>query len=312
MGELFGELRGGLGISTIIVATLLAASTGIVGATVVTMGIISLPAMLKAGYDKRLSSGLICASGTLCQIIPPSTILVFLAVILQSAHSQAQMAKGNFNPTTLSVGDLFAGAFIPGVMLAGLYIAWVVHQRDRAARRVRPRSSSRAEEKRGLGAPGGDRAAAAADADHVRCSAPSSPGVATPTEAASVGAVGAILLTLIKLSLRASGQGPAAGTVAARAVRFLARVLRRRCGAGRLHRRARGADAVRRWRLVGGVGVRDRDPGGPAPVLRHRRRGRPHEPGDDHHGVRDLHGRQRVLGGVHAARRRDPGRTSSW
>ena len=126
MGELFGELRGGLGISTVIVATLLAASTGIVGATVVTMTIISLPAMLKAGYDKRLSTGLICASGNAVSIIPPSTILVFLAVILQSAHSQAQMAKGNFNPSTLSVGDLFAGAFFPGMLLAGLYIVWVV------------------------------------------------------------------------------------------------------------------------------------------------------------------------------------------
>ncbi len=197
MGELFGELRGGLGISTVIVATLLAASTGIVGATVVTMGIISLPAMLKAGYDKKLSTGLICASGTLCQIIPPSTILVFLAVILQSAHSQAQMAKGNFNPTTLSVGDLFAGAFIPGVLLAGLYILWVAINAV-----LRPKSAPALkltpEEKRGLGS----RVVIALLPPFMLITSVLGSiiaGVATPTEAAAVGAVGAILLTLIKL-----------------------------------------------------------------------------------------------------------------
>lgn len=197
MGELFGELRGGLGISTVIVATLLAASTGIVGATVVTMGLISLPAMLKAGYDKRLSTGLICASGTLCQIIPPSTILVFLAVILQSAHSQAQMAKGNFNPTTLSVGDLFAGAFFPGVALAGLYIVWVALNalfRPASA----PALKLTAEEKRGLGG----RVVVALMPPLMLITAVLGSiiaGVATPTEAASVGAIGAILLALVKL-----------------------------------------------------------------------------------------------------------------
>ena len=197
MGELFGELRGGLGISTVVVATLLAASTGIVGATVVTMTIISLPAMLKAGYDKRLSTGLICASGTLCQIIPPSTILVFLAVILQSAHSQAQMAKGNFNPSTLSVGDLFAGAFFPGVLLAGLYIVWVVLNaifRPASA----PALKLTPEQKRGLGT----RVVVALLPPFMLIAAVLGSiiaGVATPTEAAAVGAVGAVLLTLIKL-----------------------------------------------------------------------------------------------------------------
>ena len=125
MGVLFGKLRGGLGISTVLVAALLAASTGIVGATVATMGLISLPSMLAAGYDRRLATGVICAAGTLGQIIPPSTVLVFLAIILQSAYSEVQLAQGNFAPDTLSVGDLFAGAFIPGVVLAGLYALWV-------------------------------------------------------------------------------------------------------------------------------------------------------------------------------------------
>jgi TRAP-type mannitol/chloroaromatic compound transport system permease large subunit len=197
MGELFGPLRGGLGISTVIVATLLAASTGIVGATVVTMGLISLPAMLKAGYDKRLASGLICASGTLCQLIPPSTILVFLAVILQSAHSQAQMAKGNFSPATLSVGDLFSGAFFPGLVLSGLYIAWVALNalfRPASA----PALKLTAEEKKGLG----NRVVIALLPPLMLIAAVLGSiitGVATPTESASVGAVGAVLLTLVKL-----------------------------------------------------------------------------------------------------------------
>ena len=197
MGELFGELRGGLGISTVIVATLLAASTGIVGATVVTMGLISLPAMLKAGYDKRLASGLICASGTLCQIVPPSTILVFLTVILQSAHSQAQMAKGNFNPATLSVGDVFAGAFFPGLVLAGLYIAYVIVNavfRPESA----PALKLTAEEKRGL-LPRVVIALMPPLLLIIAVLGSIISGIATPTEAASVGAIGAVMLTLIKL-----------------------------------------------------------------------------------------------------------------
>jgi tripartite ATP-independent transporter DctM subunit len=100
----------------------------VVGATVVTMGLISLPAMLRAGYDPKLASGIICASGTLGQIIPPSTILILLADILQGAYAQAQMRKGNFAPESISVVDLFAGALIPGVVLAGLYVLWVVVQ----------------------------------------------------------------------------------------------------------------------------------------------------------------------------------------
>lgn len=197
MGELFGALRGGLGISTIIVATLLAASTGIVGATVVTMGLISLPAMLKAGYDKRLATGIICSSGTLGQIIPPSTLLVFLAVILQSAYSQAQMAKGNFTPATLSVGDLFAGAFLPGLLLSALYILWVAVSallRPAAA----PALDLPAAARRGLGR----RIVVALLPPLLLIVAVLGSiiaGIATPTESAAVGAVGAILLCLIKL-----------------------------------------------------------------------------------------------------------------
>ena len=126
MGLLFGRMRGGLGISVIAVGAVLAASTGIVGATVVTMGLLSLPAMMKAGYDPKLATGVICSSGTLGQIIPPSIVLVLLGDILQGANTQAQLAKGNFAPDPVSVVDLFAGAFIPGMLLVGLYIGWVL------------------------------------------------------------------------------------------------------------------------------------------------------------------------------------------
>ena len=104
MGRLFGRLRGGLGLSVIVVGALLAASTGIVGATVVTMGLLSLPAMLRANYDPRLASGVICASGTLGQIIPPSTILIFMGDMLGGMNAQVQMEKGNFAPQVVSVG----------------------------------------------------------------------------------------------------------------------------------------------------------------------------------------------------------------
>jgi tripartite ATP-independent transporter DctM subunit len=126
MGMLFGKLRGGLGLSVTIVGMLLAASTGIVGATVVTMGLLSLPTMLRAGYDPKLACGTICASGTLGQIIPPSIVLVILGDILQGANTQAQLALGNFAPTPVSVVDLFAGALLPGLMLVGMYMAWQV------------------------------------------------------------------------------------------------------------------------------------------------------------------------------------------
>lgn len=126
LGLLFGRKPGGLGLSVIVVGTLLAASTGVVGATVVTMGLLSLPAMLRAGYDPKLATGIICSSGTLGQVIPPSTVLVLLADILQGAYAQAQMAIGNFAPEPISVVDLFAGALIPGLVLVGLYSGWVV------------------------------------------------------------------------------------------------------------------------------------------------------------------------------------------
>lgn len=124
MARAFGRVPGGLGISVTFVGALLAASTGIVGATVVAMGLLSLPTMLKRGYNPSLAAGTICASGTLGQIIPPSIVLVFLGDQLSGAYMEAQREIGNFSPDPVSVGDLFAGALIPGIGLACLYMIY--------------------------------------------------------------------------------------------------------------------------------------------------------------------------------------------
>ena len=117
MAGLFGERPGGLGVAVILVGALLAASTGIVGATVVTMGVLALPSMLRAGYQPQLATGTICATGTLGQIIPPSIALVLLGDIMSSAYQQAQLRMNVINTDTVSVGDLFVGAMVPGVVL---------------------------------------------------------------------------------------------------------------------------------------------------------------------------------------------------
>jgi tripartite ATP-independent transporter DctM subunit len=199
MGKLFGNLRGGLGVSVVIVGALLAASTGVVGATVVTMGLISLPAMLRAGYDPKLAAGVICASGTLGQIIPPSTVLIFMGDMLSGINSQVQMELGNFAPEPVSVGALFAGAFLPGLLLVGLYLVWVI---IKAA--IDPESAPAtpvpADEKQHLLR---EVMVALIPALALIFAVLGSilGGVATPTEAASVGAVGAMVLAAIKRRL---------------------------------------------------------------------------------------------------------------
>lgn len=196
MGKLFGNLRGGLGISVILVGALLAASTGVVGATVVTMGLISLPAMLRAGYDPKLAAGVICASGTLGQIIPPSTVLIFMGDMLSGINAQVQMELGNFAPEPVSVGALFAGAFIPGLMLVGLYLLWVIVKAI-----IDPQSAP------ATPVPADERqhllrevfvALVPALALIIAVLGSILGGIATPTEAASVGSVGALLLAAIK------------------------------------------------------------------------------------------------------------------
>ncbi len=201
MGQLFGTLRGGLGISVIVVGALLAASTGIVGATVVTMGLLSLPAMIRAGYDPKLASGVICASGTLGQIIPPSTVLIFVGDMLQGANLAAQQAKGNLSPDPVSVGQLFAGALLPGLLLVGLYMLFVVMKALTQPESCPPLVMS-AEEKRDL--PGRVlKALVPPLALIVAVLGSILMGIATPTESASVGAVGALLLAALngRLSL---------------------------------------------------------------------------------------------------------------
>ena len=126
MADLFGGFKSGLGISVVLVGALLAASTGIVGATVVTMGLMSLPTMLKRGYSPSQATGVIAATGTLGQIIPPSIALILLGDTLSGAYQQAQLNMGIFTPKTVSIGDLFVGAIIPGLLLVAFYCLYLV------------------------------------------------------------------------------------------------------------------------------------------------------------------------------------------
>ena len=196
MGKVFGKMRGGLGLSVIVVGALLAASTGVVGATVVTMGLISLPAMLRANYDPKLACGVICASGTLGQIVPPSTILIFMGDMLGGINSQVQMAKGNFAPSTVSVGDLFVGAILPSLVLIGLYVLFMIYKAIFDPKSC-PAAPGTAEERAALL---GEVFTALIPPLLLIIAVLGSilGGIATPTEAASVGAVGALVLVVSK------------------------------------------------------------------------------------------------------------------
>jgi tripartite ATP-independent transporter DctM subunit len=196
MGGLFGSLRGGLALSVIIVGMLLAASTGIIGATVVTMGLISLPTMLKNGYSPALATGTICATGTLGQIIPPSMALILLADVLSSSYQQAQLKMGVFSPESISVADLFMGALIPGLLLVLAYGLYVV-----ITAAIKPEMAPALKK---------DGKTSAADAmKHmvppllliVAVLGSILTGIATPTEAAGIGALGATLLSWLNKTL---------------------------------------------------------------------------------------------------------------
>ena len=192
MASLFGGTRGGLGISVVVVGMFLAASTGIVGATVVTMGLLSLPSMLRTGYSPALATGTICATGTLGQIIPPSIALVLLGDILSNAYQQAQLTMNIFNPKTVSVGDLFIGALIPGLVLVAMYILYLL-----AYTRLRPDAAPPASGERvGLSTLVKSLLPPLALIGVVLGSILA--GAATPTEAAGIGAVGALILALAK------------------------------------------------------------------------------------------------------------------
>jgi tripartite ATP-independent transporter DctM subunit len=198
MGRLFGPLRGGLGLSVIIVGVLLAAAKGVVGATTATMGLIVLPAMLRFGYDPRLAAGIVAATATLAQIFPPATVLVLLGDQLGNAYQAAQLSKGIFAPASVTVSDLFAGALVPGFVLVVLYMLYVI-----AVAIVSPQSAPAIPPD--PAAPKGlallRRLVAALIAPLALILAVLGSilgGIATPTEAASVGAVGAILLAALR------------------------------------------------------------------------------------------------------------------
>ncbi len=201
MGNLFGPAPGGLGISVIIVGALLAASTGIVGATVVTMGLISLPVMLRANYDPSLATGTICATGTLGQIIPPSIALVLLGDVLSNAYQQAQLSQGIFNPRTVSVGDLFAGAIIPGLILVGMYALYLG-----AVALLQP-SRAPAIKVETIDTTGILISITPPLVLIITVLGSILLGIATPTEAAGVGALGALILAFLGSSLKPSQLG---------------------------------------------------------------------------------------------------------
>ena len=197
MSEVIGGFRGSLAIAVIFVGALIAASTGIVGATVIAMGLISLPIMLSRQYDPSLSAGTICATGTLGQIIPPSIALVILGDVLSAAYQQSQLSIGNFSARTVSVGDLFMGALIPGIILVLCYALYVI-VRAYLSPQMAPSEDTKIIEGRWK----------------IMLTSLLPPfvlitsvlgsillGIATPTEAAGVGALGAIFLALSKSSL---------------------------------------------------------------------------------------------------------------
>ena len=198
MSRAFGRFPGGLGVSVTLVGMLMAASTGIVGATVVTMGLMALPAMLKARYQVPLATGTICATGTLGQIIPPSIALVLLGDVLSNAYQQAQLSLGIFNARTVSVGDLFAGAMVPGLMLVVLYTAYIVLTAVIHPEKAPPVRAEDITARELLVSIFPPLLLMAAVLGSILG------GLATPTEAAGVGAMGALILAAIR---RETGYG---------------------------------------------------------------------------------------------------------
>ena len=193
LAQLMRRIPGGLGLAVMLVGTLMAASTGIVGATVVTMGLLSLPTMLRNNYAPSIATGTICAAGTLGQIIPPSIVLILLADVLSNAYQQAQLQIGIFSPKTISVGELFAGALLPGLALVVLYMLYLA-----ALAFIKPSAMPAIATEEGedvslfnlLSLLAGPLFLIVAVLGSILM------GLATPTEAAAVGATGAILLAL--------------------------------------------------------------------------------------------------------------------
>ena len=198
MALAFKNIRGGLSISIIFVGALLAASTGIVGATVVTMGLMSLPIMMQQGYRKDFASGLVASTGTLGQIIPPSIALVLLGDVMSNAYQRAQNDMGIFSQKTVTVGDLFIGAIIPGAMICFGYLLYTIYKNFENKNIISDKGSlsiSKVELIKTLGLPlclifivlGSIIA-----------------GIATPTEASALGAMGALIISAINGKINAS------------------------------------------------------------------------------------------------------------
>ncbi|MFC3228979.1 TRAP transporter large permease subunit [Marinibaculum pumilum] len=198
-GALFGEHRGGLAYAVIIVGALLAASTGVIGATIFMLGLIALPAMLSANYAPRLASGVICASGSLGQIIPPSILLILLADQISAAYQTGRRSVGDFAPEPVSVGDLFAAALLPGLLLVGLYLLYIF-----VLSRLRPEACPPIRQE---GASGGHRRPSAREvfgslvlplALILLVLGSILGGIATPTESAALGAAGALVMVALE------------------------------------------------------------------------------------------------------------------
>ena len=201
LSVLFSGIRGGLAIAVTLIGMLLAASTGIVGATVVTMGLLALPTMQKNNYSTELSTGIICASGTLGQIIPPSIVLVMLGDVISSSYQYSQMNLGNYSPRTVSVGDLFAGALLPGVILVLFYISYIL-----LISFIDPKSAPKNKESN-IGPENPTKIISSLLPPiglMVVVLGSILLGVATPTEAAGIGAFGALLISYTRKALNKS------------------------------------------------------------------------------------------------------------
>jgi tripartite ATP-independent transporter DctM subunit len=259
MGRLFGTLTGGLAIAVTIVGVLLAAAKGIVGATTVTMGLIVLPTMLRHGYDKRLAAGTVAATATLAQIFPPATVLVLLGDQMSNAYQAAQLAQGNFAPQSVTVSDLFAGAIVPALSLVALYLAFLI-----GVAVLFPKTSPAIPPE-----PGAPRGLAMAARLAQALVAPLLlilavlgsilGGVATPTESASVGAVGAIVLALLRSGARTGWVGTVLVPVLTKTAQITSMIFLILIGAtlfSLVFRGLGGDDLVQRWlgSLPGGVG----------------------------------------------------------
>ena len=189
MNILFNNSNSGLAISVVVVGALMAASTGIVGASVVTLGLLTYPVLVKNGYSPSVASGAICASGTLGQIIPPSLVLILLADVLSSSYQQAQLNMGIFNPESITIADLFLGAILPGLMLPIFYIIYLKSLKIKTVNKELSNKKS----------------------NILSVIYPLSLmfivlgsiifGIATPSEAAGIGALGAIILAYSKNNL---------------------------------------------------------------------------------------------------------------